>query len=36
LQGEIDAAEPLEARLAEIWRDSDTPLKSSCFCQPGV
>jgi tetratricopeptide (TPR) repeat protein len=29
-------AATVEARLAEIWRDADTRLESSCFCQPGV
>jgi tetratricopeptide (TPR) repeat protein len=36
LQKKIDEAEVVEARFAEAWKDADTPLKSSCFCQPGV
>ena len=36
LQEQEDEAQILELRLAEVWRESDTPLKSSCFCQPGV
>jgi tetratricopeptide (TPR) repeat protein len=36
LQKKNDEAEALEARFAEVWKDADTRLKSSCFCQPGV
>jgi tetratricopeptide (TPR) repeat protein len=36
LQGSNDEAELYEARFAQIWKDADTKLKSSCFCQPGV
>jgi tetratricopeptide (TPR) repeat protein len=36
LQQKNEDAGVFEARFAEIWKDADTKLKSSCFCQPGV
>jgi tetratricopeptide (TPR) repeat protein len=36
LRGKNDEAAAVEARFAEVWKHADTPLKSSCFCQPGV
>jgi tetratricopeptide (TPR) repeat protein len=36
LQGKDAEAEGIEARFDAVWRNADTKLRSSCFCQPGV
>jgi len=36
LQGKDDEAAQVEAQFARAWEGADTPLRSSCFCQPGV
>jgi tetratricopeptide (TPR) repeat protein len=36
LQGKGAEAEQARARWAEVWRDADVRLSSSCFCVPGI
>jgi len=36
LQKKDAEADEVEARFQEVWAQADVPLKSSCFCQPGV
>ncbi|HSL18455.1 MAG TPA: hypothetical protein VLB51_11175, partial [Methylomirabilota bacterium] len=36
LQGRTAEAAEVEARFNRVWADADIPLRSSCFCQPGV
>jgi serine-type D-Ala-D-Ala carboxypeptidase/endopeptidase len=35
LQGKTDEAQQVDARFQAVWKDADTPINSSCFCQPG-
>jgi hypothetical protein len=36
VQGKDAEASEVEAQFASAWEGADTPLRSSCFCQPGV
>ncbi len=36
LQGKTAEADSVESTFQTVWAGSDTKLKSSCFCQPGV
>jgi len=33
-QGKADEAAAVDARFRTAWADADTPISSSCFCQP--
>jgi tetratricopeptide (TPR) repeat protein len=35
LQGKHAEAQQMDARFAEVWRDADIQITSSCYCQPG-
>jgi hypothetical protein len=35
LQKKRDEAKLFDARFADVWREADVQIKSSCFCQPG-
>jgi hypothetical protein len=36
MQGKRLEAKDVGARWAEVWKDADVRLSSSCFCLPGV